>query len=122
MIGRKAAATRTNSKEEDPNQVERQRLIVERTPWLRGYFEDEDYSQAQLVHTESEALLMAMQTLRQDGIPSLPIHDSLLIGITVSDAAERGIAALQKAWAAHHAQWVKAERKDAKRAVPLKKN
>ena len=86
-------------------------LIVERTPWLRGYFEDEDYSQAQLVHTESEALLMAMQTLRQDGIPSLPIHDSLLIGITVPDAAERGIAALQKAWAAHHAQWVKAERK-----------
>ena len=61
--------------------------------------------------TESEALLMAMQTLRQDRIPSLPIHDSLLIGITVPDAAERGIAALQKAWPAHSAQWVKAERK-----------
>ena len=117
MIGRKAAASRTHSKQEDPNKVERQRLIVERTPWLRGYFEDEDYSQAQLVHTESEALLMAMQTLRQDGIPSLPIHDSLLIGITVPDAAERGIAALQTAWAAHSAQWVKAEVKTASRVI-----
>ena len=69
------------------------------------------------VHTESEALLMAIQTLRQDGIPSLPIHDSLLIGITVPNAAEMGIAALQKAWAAHHAQWVKVEEKAASRVI-----
>jgi hypothetical protein len=111
MIGRKAAATRTHSKTEDPNKVERQRLIVERTPWLNGYFDDEAYSQAQLVHTESEALLMAMQILRKGGIPSLPIHDSLIVGQTAPDAAERAIGALQTAWAAHSARWAKAERK-----------
>ena len=106
MIGRKAAAVRTHSKREDPNKVERQRLIVERTPWLKSYFEDEDYSQTQLVQTESEALLKAMQLLRKDGIPSLPIHDSLIVGQTVPGATEKGIAALQLAWAAHSAPWV----------------
>ena len=103
MIGRKAAAVRTHSKREDPNKVERQRLIVERTPWLKSYFEDEDYSQTQLVQTESEALLKAMQLLRKDGIPSLPIHDSLIVGQTVPGATEKGIAALQSAWATHSA-------------------
>ena len=111
IIGRKAAASRTHSKQEDPNKVERQRLILERTPWLSGYVEDDHFSHGQLVHRESEALLMAMQTLRRQQIPSLPIHDSLLVGLTVPGAEDTAIVAMEEAWAAHSARWAKATTK-----------
>ena len=111
IIGRKASASRTHSKQEDPNKVERQRLILERTPWLRGYVDDDHFSHGQLVHRESEALLMAMQTLRRQQIPSLPIHDSLLVGLTVPGAEDTAIFAMEEAWAAHSARWAKATMK-----------
>lgn len=98
IIGREGAATRTHSKPDDPNKVERQRLILERTPWLSGYVNDDHFSHGQLVHRESEALLMAMQTLRRQQIPSLPIHDSLLVGLTVPGAEDTAIAAMEEAW------------------------
>ena len=98
IIGRKAAAARTHSKQDDPNKVQRQRLILERTPWLGGYVDDDDFTHGQLVHRESEALLMAMQTLRHEQIPSLPIHDSLLVGMVQPDADEVAVKALEQSW------------------------
>ena len=111
IIGRKASASRTHSKQEDPNKVERQRIILEKTPWLRGYVDDDHFSHGQLVHRESEALLMAIQTLRRQQIPSLPIHDSLLVGLTVPGAEDTAIAAMEEAWGAHSASWAKATTK-----------
>lgn len=111
IIGRKASASRTHSKQEDPNKVERQRIILEKTLWLRGYVDDDHFSHGQLVHCESEALLMAIQTLRRQQIPSLPIHDSLLVGLTVPGADKTTIAAMEEAWAAHSARWAKAKTK-----------
>lgn len=111
IIGRKASASRTHSKQEDPNKVERQRLILEKTPWLRGYVDDDHFSHGQLVHRESQALLMAIQTLRRQQIPSLPIHDSLLVGLTVPGAEDTAIAAMEEAWGVHSARWAKATTK-----------
>ena len=98
IIGKHGPAKRTGDKQADPNKVKRQRLIVEQTPWLRAYVEDEEFTQAQLVFRESEALLNAMSMLRARGIPCLPIHDSLLVGMVQPDADEVAVEALEEAW------------------------
>ena len=54
---------------------------------------------------------MAMQTLRPQEIPSLPIHDSLLVGLTVPGAEDTAITAMEEAWAAHSARWAEAKTK-----------
>ena len=111
VIGRQGPAKRTNDKKADPYKVKRQRLIVEQTPWLRGYVEDHEFTQSRLVFRESEALLDAMIMLRTREIPSLPIHDSLLVGMVQPDADEVAVTALEKSWRQFFSPCPKATRK-----------
>ena len=52
--------------------------------------------------------LEPMKAIRAKCLDGCPIHDSLLIGLTVPGADKTAIAAMAEAWAAHSARWAKA--------------